>query len=630
MACLSRSKLLRLLLAGVLGAGLAGLWPAVPAAAPQNQETPEVKSEETTPTFTFRAQRNEVPVRVIVRDAKGNTVGGLTKDDFRLFDNGKPQSLTAYTVENNQPASAGKPPAPAAATAQATPAGEPPAPAAAPAKAAPAQAEPVLALPERYVAFYFDDLVVSFEDMVRMREAAEKFIESSLQPTERAGIFTSSGLGVLDFTADRAKLREALAHLRPRPRTVPAELDCPPLTDYEAYAIVEQHDSIMLGIATWEYIACACGGNASECPDPQARAKDEAIRTWSDDQTQSRQSLRVLLDLVRRLGLLPGQRSVLWLSQGFLTFDLHSDLNELTDRALREHVVISALDSRGLWVDIQGGEAAEHNTLPMGPPPRAPEAGIPRGSGSGSAVGATYAPSMSASLAAYRETGREMHQDVMAQVSHATGGVFIRNTNDYDGGFRKAGALPEFSYLLAFSPQNLKYDGKFHKLKVELVKGRGLSVQARKGYFAPGKQTTPEEGAKGQIREAVFSPTPLQDLPLEMQTQARKIGPHEVEITVEARLDIRALPFRREGDRNINKIIFTVALFDTDGKFVSGKQQERELTLDDTTLANLQKSGIDFQARILVAPRTYTVRVVARDSQNGAMAALSRSVEVSR
>jgi len=630
MACFSRSKLLRLLLAGVLGAGLAGLWPAVPAAAPQNQETPEVKSEETTPTFTFRAQRNEVPVRVIVRDAKGNTVGGLTKDDFRLFDNGKPQSLTAFTVENNQPASAGKPPAPAAATAQATPAGEPPAPAAAPAKAAPAQAEPVLALPERYVAFYFDDLVVSFEDMVRMREAAEKFIESSLQPTERAGIFTSSGLGVLDFTADRAKLREALAHLRPRPRTVPAELDCPPLTDYEAYAIVEQHDSIMLGIATWEYIACACGGNASECPDPQARAKDEAIRTWSDDQTQSRQSLRVLLDLVRRLGLLPGQRSVLWLSQGFLTFDLHSDLNELTDRALREHVVISALDSRGLWVDIQGGEAAEHNTLPMGPPPRAPEAGIPRGSGSGSAVGATYAPSMSASLAAYRETGREMHQDVMAQVSHATGGVFIRNTNDYDGGFRKAGALPEFSYLLAFSPQNLKYDGKFHKLKVELVKGRGLSVQARKGYFAPGKQTTPEEGAKGQIREAVFSPTPLQDLPLEMQTQARKIGPHEVEITVEARLDIRALPFRREGDRNINKIIFTVALFDTDGKFVSGKQQERELTLDDTTLANLQKSGIDFQARILVAPRTYTVRVVARDSQNGAMAALSRSVEVSR
>ena len=591
----STSKLLRLLLTSVIGVGLVVVWPAVAAAA-QNQEPPEVKSEETAPTFTVRAQRNEVLVRVIVRDANGNVVGGLTKDDFRLFDNRKPQSVTAFSVENNQLAPAGKPPTPAAATAKSAQSAEP------------AEAEPVLALPQRYVAFYFDDLVVSFEDMVRIREAAGKFIESSLQPTDRAGIFTSSGLGVLDFTADRANLRKTLANLRPRPRNVPPELDCPPLTPYEAYLIDEQHDPIMLNIAGLEYIACACGGDPKSCADPQARAQDAARLAWQYDQVQARQSLRVLLDLVRRMGSLPGQRSVLWLSQGFLTFDLHSDLNELTDRALREHVVINALDSRGLWVNVPGGEASENNVLPF----------------------ESAGPAMSASQTMYREMGRSMNQDVMAQVSHDTGGVFVRNTNDYDGGFRKAGALPEFSYLLAFSPQNLKYDGKFHKLKVELVKGRGLSVQARKGYFAPGKQTTPEEGAKGQIREAVFSPTPLQDLPLEMQTQARKIGPHEVEITVEARLDIRALPFRREGDRNINKIIFTVALFDTDGKFVSGKQQERELTLDDTTLANLQKSGIDFQARILVAPRTYTVRVVARDSQNGAMAALSRSVEVSR
>jgi hypothetical protein len=151
----STSKLLRLLLTSLLGAGLAGVWSVVPAAAPQNQETPAVKSEETTPTFTVRAQRNEVLVRVIVRDANGNALRGLSKDDFRLFDNGKPQSVTAFSVENNQPAPAGKPSALAAAPAQ---------------SAEPGEAEPVLALPERYVAFYFDDLVVSFEDMVRVRE----------------------------------------------------------------------------------------------------------------------------------------------------------------------------------------------------------------------------------------------------------------------------------------------------------------------------------------------------------------------------------------------------------------------------------------------------------------------------
>jgi len=126
----------------------------------------------------------------------------------------------------------------------------------------------------------------------------------------------------------------------------------------------------------------------------------------------------------------------------------------------------------------------------------------------------------------------------------------------------------------------------------------------------------------------MFSPNPIQDLPLEVQAQARKIGPQKAEITVQVCLDVRALSFRREGDRNINKIIFTVALFDTDGKFVSGKQEERSLALQDTTLANLQKSGLDFQADLLVMPGTYTVRVVARDSQKGAMAALSRAVEI--
>jgi hypothetical protein len=112
------ANLVRLLLASLLGAGIAGVWPAAPAAVSQNQEAPEIKSEETTPTFTVRAQRNEVLVRVVVRDANGNAVGGLTKDDFRLSDNGKPQSVTVFTVEHYKATPPGEPPAPAAATAK--------------------------------------------------------------------------------------------------------------------------------------------------------------------------------------------------------------------------------------------------------------------------------------------------------------------------------------------------------------------------------------------------------------------------------------------------------------------------------------------------------------------------------
>ena len=41
----------------------------------------------------------------------------------------------------------------------------------------------------------------------------------------------------------------------------------------------------------------------------------------------------------------------------------------------------------------------------------------------------------------------------------------------------------EYSYVLAFTPQNLKLDGSFHTLKVVLKNPQKLTVQARRGYF---------------------------------------------------------------------------------------------------------------------------------------------------
>jgi VWFA-related protein len=603
-------KLARLLLTSALGAGIASLWPAVPAALSQNQEAPEVKSEETTPTFAVRAQRNEVLVRVVVRDANGNAVGGLSKDDFRLSDNGKPQSVAAFTVEHYK----------------ATPAGEPPATAPATAKpAAPGEAAPVPPLPQRYIAFFFDDLVVSFEDLARTRAAAERSIDSSMQPVDRAGVFTSSGLGVLDFTDDRAKLHEALAGLRPRPRITPAEEDCPPLTPYEAYLLDDLHDDTMLKIATWEVISCACGGSAHTCEDAQNRAQMAARIAWTHDKDQSRQALQVLANLVRRLGSLPGQRSILWLSPGFLALDLQSDLDQLIDRALREHVVINALDARGLWVDIPGGDASEHNILKFTdtePPNQAGMAQILSGQIAG------LDPSVFAKLATYRKTGREMNQDVMAAVAQDTGGVFVHNTNDYDAGFRQAGALPEFSYLLAFSPQNLKYDGKFHKLKVELVNAGSLSVQARNGYFAPNEALRPEERARREIDDAVFAREEYREFPVDVHTQFFKLSDTEARLSVTARVDAHAMHFHKEGDRNRLNLKLVCVAFDRDGNLVDGTQRNVDLLLRDATLAHLMSAGLNIGSQLKVGVGTYALRVVVYEIDSARMTALNRTVEI--
>ena len=106
-------------------------------------------------------------MRVVVRDKDGKAVGGLTKDDFRLSDNGKPQSVTLFEVETYKAAEAVQPLGTAPPAAKST---------------QPVEVETSPELPQRYVALYFDDLVVKFEDMTRVRAAADKYIDSALQP----------------------------------------------------------------------------------------------------------------------------------------------------------------------------------------------------------------------------------------------------------------------------------------------------------------------------------------------------------------------------------------------------------------------------------------------------------------
>src|SRR5438309_2981532 len=69
--------------------------------AAQNNETAELTTQETQPSFRVQVQRNMVLVRVVVRDSKGNPVGNLSQQDFRLFDDGKLQALTYFSLESS-------------------------------------------------------------------------------------------------------------------------------------------------------------------------------------------------------------------------------------------------------------------------------------------------------------------------------------------------------------------------------------------------------------------------------------------------------------------------------------------------------------------------------------------------
>ena len=76
-----------------------------------------------------------------------------------------------------------------------------------------------MAIPSHFVALLFDDLhMIDLSDLAYVRNAAVRLLDT-LQPADRVAIVTASGQVALDFTADRAKLRDTLAQLRYGPMT---------------------------------------------------------------------------------------------------------------------------------------------------------------------------------------------------------------------------------------------------------------------------------------------------------------------------------------------------------------------------------------------------------------------------
>jgi VWFA-related protein len=573
-------QFLRLISCGVALFALAAFcWPAPFAQEPQPPVAASA-AQAGGSEFKLRLQSNVVVVRVVVRDNKGHAVGGLRKEDFSIRDNDQPQVISGFSVET--PEVTGLPGQPSEAAPAAKAGGK---------SVTPGEA------PLSYLAFYFDDLYSTMSSLDRSRTAAEKFI-AGLPSNERVAIFTSSGAQTLDFTDDRQKIHEALMKLRVNTHAN-SRNTCPEINDYLARQIVDYSDNDAFAVVSDEAV------NVCHWSPGMAANKnlilERAREVYNAYRYQSLAVLKNLEGVIDRMAMLPGERRVMMVSDGFINLGRDNGVESLVDHALHARVTVSALDGKGLAMNMVELSARR-----------------------------SYAPAPSLSVQVERyNTSREVDdRGTLAEIATGTGGQFFYGDNDLLGGMRKILLPPEVSYVLTFSPSELKPDGAFHALKVTLAHGRGLVVQARKGYFAPQGQSTPEELASDDIREAMSSPYPIQGLPLAVQAEARQAGAQNEEIEVQAQLGIGTLPFQKQGDRSVDNVAFAVGLFDPDGKYVTGRQFTYALALNDATRAEMEKSGLSLKTNVSAKIGAYTLRVVVRDSQGGQLAALSQAVEV--
>jgi VWFA-related protein len=540
------------------------------------QTTAEMATRDAAPTFSTGV--NLVLVPVVVRDSHGNAVGTLHKEDFQLFDKGKPQVISKFSIETPGtplilPDTAVETDADGNAKPPSSPTGA-------------AKSPPIAT---HFTAWVFDDLHIDFADLARAREAADRQL-ASLEPGSRAAIFTTSGQTTLDFTADRDKLHDTLLRIRPFPMRAASATDCPNIGYYQADLIVNLHDPMALRAAEEDYARC------SRSAANEGMIMGYAMTSLNVGDQETRLSLDILKALVRRMGALPGSRTIVLVSPGFyLTADHRPFESDLMEQAIRANVVISSLDARGLFVQIPGSVSIQMDQI--------------------------------------RRDEDFANQDVMAELADATGGTFFHNDNGFDAGFKRITAQPEFIYVLGFTPQNLKFDGSFHALKVTLTREAaktiaGYQLQARRGYFVQRHSVDPVELAKQELEEAFFSREVMGAIPIELHTQFFKTGEYKAKLAIIARVDVKNLRYRKENGRNNDTLTIVGGVFDRNGNYISGSQKTIEMRLKDHTLETMPEYGVTAKTNLDLASGSYVVRLVVRDSEGQLVSAQNSVVEI--
>jgi VWFA-related protein len=416
------------------------------------------------------------------------------------------------------------------------------------------------------------------------REAANKFIHKGLDPGERVGIFTNSNALTLDFTDDLQKLLDTLAKLRKLQRMPDQSMGaCPLLTPVQAWEILHggqnadtrnPNDQSAYGVAIRMAKNCGCKYDPANC------VQNEAQYLVGNAQGHSLDTFESIIRVIHHLGDMPGRRILVLTSSGFLTLSLQQDQQKVIEAALRSSVVINSLDAEGLPAFSDPWSTHYMMSFPM------------------------------------------------ADMAAGTGGEFIHNNNDLAGGLEALAAVPSVSYVLGFSPTDLKVDGTEHKLKVQLTASVHLTVSARPGYYAPSPELSASQKRFRKLEQSVMATDDPAEIAIEFSATPETLKSGDLSLKVLVHVDTRKLPFEVLSERHTERLIFITALFDAKNKFLSGVQGVMDLRLKEATLKQISAQGLDAKLSISAPAGLYRVREVVQEAVGGHITAISREVTI--
>ena len=557
---------------------LAILSLVLPAPGFSGQGNKTKREEPASGLTTFKAPVGVVVVNATVTDKAGRTIGDLTEQDFRVYEDGKLQKITTFALESYRQIETAE-------TIGTKSAGE------SQKVSAPPSSRP------RMVSILIDDLSSNPEDrFLRVTNAIQAFLENDIGPSDQVAIVSGSGRVQYPFSNDKQILRDEVATLRQKLNWNPERhTECPALTDLQAQRIKTNPDTADASMA----VAVSEAMNCLNLPDEKtARAyvRMVAMRQYYQNDYYNRTQLRTFREHLRTLRHFDATKSALLFSDGFVYEDAPYELQDLIEEALRSGVILNTLNLRGLWGIYQGFDR-----------------------------GATADTLREKQTLYFQDI--QIQENPLVQMAHETGGIYFHDNNDLHAGMQQISSRQDIYYVLTYTTPPHKAVGRYHSIKVEVLRP-AVEVSYRKGYFAPKEEVSFERSKKEDILEALQAPGNLNEIRMNLSYNYYQEDEANYEVSFVMKVDLGRVHFLEEDSRHKNLISMIVAAFDENDRYISGLDKSVDFRLTDENYAGVRERGLTSKIEFKLPIGRYKIKAIVREAYEGKMGSLTKGIEI--
>ncbi len=497
-------------------------------------------------------------MNVSVLDRNGRPIEDLTKDDFQVLEDGKPQKLQAVDLQHL--ANTTLPPIDQ--QLQQRPPEQP--------KGYNPDVEKAAAKSDllskyqdrRLMVLLFDFSSMEPAEQIRAKNAAIKFLSNQMTSSDMVSVMAYGTVlkTVQDFTSDRDLLVAAINKFR-------------------------------IGESSENAEAADTGPDAQD-QSGQFVADETEFNIFNADL-----KLAALEDAARTLGQFPEKKALIYISSGIQKsgVDNQSQLRATVNTAVRSNVAFYPIDARGLSALVPGGDATQQ----------------------GAAGTNLYNGSGQRSL----KENFNNQQETLASLALETGGKALLDSNDLTEGMRQVQQDFTSYYVLSYVSSNTAQDGRYRRIQVKLAPKRAAlraKLEYRQGYYGP---TTfarmADSDREAQLSQALLSDNPVTDLPLAVEVDYFRLDKDKYFAPIAVKIPGSALAFRGKGSKQATELDFIAEVFDDRNRSAATVRDTIPLKVDQSVAGLVIQKSIQYDTGVTLSPGKYKIRFVARENGEG-------------